>query len=395
MLALPSFLAVGRFLALLAWVGLAWNAWAAHPDVEAAKTAYRNGDFHETLNHLELAEHSPSATDEDRVAVCWYRAACLTALGQPDNAANSLDALVELRPMYQPDRSETPPNLRALLKARQDAWHQLHGVTLGPPMLSGAEFHVDLAGHVETVSQLRVFARAHGGSDFQAFDLPLQEGVARGALNSVTLWEDASRAGGMDVVVEAYNQKGALLAREGDALQPAFLAIQEADANVVLAVLRKPAAVTPEAATPTKPAAPAPAPNRVLGVTPWMWMGAPSLTCGACCAASFTSSLALAVASIVALVNQRPPAPGTRPNGVDPFPCLGSLSCLACGTGCVTFITSSLLGTCTGALFMAERYYLGVLPGPAPAAPTPTPPAPVDDEEIAQAVSFPVSTQRY
>lgn len=337
-----------RAIVLCAALLMPGLARAAHPDVEAAKTAYRNGDFAETLARLAAAEHSPAATEDDRIAINWYRAASFHAQGRTDEASAAIDELLKLRPLYQPERSETPPNLRALFKSRQDAYEERHGVWLADPVLDGAELRVPLSGHIEEVSSVRAFVRASGQSNFNAYDLSVDGAAATGKLADAELWEELAADGTLDLVVEAYGPRGALVARYGDALQPTRRPIDVTVAQK-LAEQLKPQPVEPVHA-PVSPSTTGPRRN---GFTPWMMMGALSFAAFACCGGTCASGIGFLVTSIATAIIT---------HGSPLFVPLLTLSSLSCSASCVSLGLSLLLGTCTATLWAAELYYVGSLP---------------------------------
>ncbi|MEW5854024.1 MAG: tetratricopeptide repeat protein, partial [Myxococcota bacterium] len=237
----------------------------AHPDVDAAKEAFARGEFRQALSKLERAERSPSKTEEDVVDMYWYRGASFHALGRTDDANRAFDALLELRPLYQPDKYESSPDLRAAFQSRATLYQQQKGVMLGPPSLDGATLSVPIIARAEKVSSVVVFVRTSGSVTYQSFTLPLVERGAQGVVGNRDFWQQAARVGSLDLVLEARNPGGVPLARAGDAVRPLEFKLTPAQLNAALnAVSAAPVDATPPLQTaapvPTAPAAsPAPA----------------------------------------------------------------------------------------------------------------------------------------
>ncbi|MEW5850383.1 MAG: tetratricopeptide repeat protein [Myxococcota bacterium] len=351
----------------------------AHPDVDAAKDAYLNGDFPAALNRLDEAERSPTATEEDRVAIHWYRAASHHAQGNTDEAAAALDRLLELRPLFQPDRDEAPPNLRALFQRRLTAYQEAHGVGVQQPAWDGARLVIPLTGHVEEASHVMIFARPPDTTDYVAFQLPVTGTHATGLLPDETLWHGVREAGAMDLVVEVQNARGVPLARAGNALVPLQLPVTPEQADIVLATV----APAPPPATPppgTEAANPAPPPTAQgekssgLPVTPWMGMAGCTGASTACLGlttflgATFFSGILLSEALL--------------PNGfggnIQGF--LAILSFSMCPVATVACVNSGLLSACTFTLFLSELYYVRGLAVPPPAVPLPRQPTEADED---------------
>ncbi|MEW5851614.1 MAG: hypothetical protein AB2A00_22685 [Myxococcota bacterium] len=192
----------------------------AHPDVDAARTAYGRGEVQAALVMLEQAERSPSITEDDLVQIHWYRAASLHALGRHDDAEKSLDALLELRPLFEPDRVETAPPLRAFFARRAEAYQRAHGVKLEAPILEGTTLRVPLSGKTEQVRTVQVFIRAPDEKTYRQFTLEASGREARGEVADTAVWDAVGGAGRVEVVLEARNKRGVPVARLGDAKEP-------------------------------------------------------------------------------------------------------------------------------------------------------------------------------
>jgi hypothetical protein len=344
-------------LALVMATRLSW----AHPDVDAARTAFAEGDFALVLKHLEDAERSPAATDEDRAAIHWYRAASLHALGRVGEASGSLDRLLSWRPLYQPDRAETPPRLRALFAERVAAYQAEHGVTLGPPRVEGMALAVDLAGHTEEVARVRVFLRPDPGAEFSPWDLEVAGGVARGVVGDVAFWARVAATGWLACVVEAHDVRGVPVARAGDALEPLVLVVTEENALAAARALAPPPEVTSSSAPSSAPAvagpvSPTPAESTAatlarLLATPWKVLGLATGGVGVCCFSSGLTSLVLAfLVPFAADI----PTPGSSPDPAA-LAALGSGSC--CCVSLFSCANAGALAGCTFSLLGAEVSY--------------------------------------
>lgn len=215
------------------------TARAATPEVEAGKAAFLKGDFRGSLARLEEASKSPSVTEADLVEVHWYRGAAFFALGKKKKADKEFDEVLALRPLYAPNKLETPPDVRAAFKKRSDRYQSKLGVTLEPPTLADGKLRVALGGHLEEAKSVAVFIRPVGDIRYQQLDLPVAEGAAQGALSERTLWERAEKNGKLEVVVEVHNQRGTPVARLGDAQEPLALAVSPEMAQAALAALKK------------------------------------------------------------------------------------------------------------------------------------------------------------
>src|SRR5512140_3276518 len=99
--ALPA--AVGLLL------GLAWSTpAAANVDIDGAKALFMKGDFRGALARLKQAEKSPALSEDELADLYWYRGAASFVLGRTPEATEAFDALLEVRPLHEPDARETP-----------------------------------------------------------------------------------------------------------------------------------------------------------------------------------------------------------------------------------------------------------------------------------------------
>ena len=228
----------------MAAVVLAAPSARAHPDVDAAVEAYRQGLFDQTLVKLAEAEGRLGLTEDDLVTIHWYRAACHLASGQNQRAAASFDRLLELRPLFDPGVLEASPTVRKMLEERRAAYMLEHGVQVSAPEVQSGAVRVQVLRHAQSVAGVAIFARALGDPTFGAFELPLASGVAQGPLADPMMWERAVAAGALEVVVEARGPRGTPLARVGSARHPLVVELKETDQAVQRAV-------TPPAPTPT------------------------------------------------------------------------------------------------------------------------------------------------
>ncbi|MBI5495556.1 MAG: hypothetical protein HY904_11075 [Deltaproteobacteria bacterium] len=236
------------------WLLGALPAWAS-PEVEAGKAAFLRGDLRPALAKLDEAARSPSVTEEELVDIHWFRGACYHALGKRDLSEKEFDALLAVRPLFTPNKLETPPDVRAAFKKRADHYLKAHGVTFGPPRLQGTALEVTLAGAVAEAREAFVFARAPGDVRYVQFPLALEGPKAQGELADAALWERAGAAGSLQVVLEARNRRGTPVARGGDAVQPLSLAVTPEAARVALDALKAKAQPAPEPAPPVQPLA--------------------------------------------------------------------------------------------------------------------------------------------
>ena len=134
----------------------------AHPDVDAGRALYKRGNFKQALVKLKDAERSPSLTEEDLLEVRWLKAASHQAAGQGKLAEAEFDALLDLRPLYEPDRLQAPPDLRALFQQRAVAWQSKSSIQVGDVRPAGAQLEVTVGGPPALAAQVALFVRAPG-----------------------------------------------------------------------------------------------------------------------------------------------------------------------------------------------------------------------------------------
>ncbi|MEW5848700.1 MAG: hypothetical protein AB2A00_07785 [Myxococcota bacterium] len=230
----------------------------AHPDLDAAKAALQRGEHRAALVSLERAERSPEITEEELVELHWTRGATYFQLGKTAEADRSFDALLTLRPLFEPNRLETPPDLRAAFRARAEAYQREKGVSVGAPRLEGKDLVVGLSGNVRDVGKVVAFVRAAGEATYRSFDVPLTGAVGRAPLAKLDLWEELARSGKLEVVVEARNRRGVPVARNGDAVKPLELPVPAAQSSAVIKELTPKPEPPPVAATPPVTAPPPP-----------------------------------------------------------------------------------------------------------------------------------------
>lgn len=235
--------------ALLAGCCVGMPAWA-HPELDAAKELFEKADVRGALKRLDRAERSPSKTEDEIVEMHWYRAACLHALHKEADATRSFDAVLELRPLYEPDTRAFPPELRNAFQKRATAYKAERGVLLGPPVLDGNRMAVAVTRFPEKVARVIVFVRGARAGAFLPFPLTVSSGEARGTIGDRTLWEEARASGKLSVVVEAQSAREVPLARLGDAVRPLELSVDARTVDAALAIFATPPTPKTEAAPP-------------------------------------------------------------------------------------------------------------------------------------------------
>lgn len=237
---------------------LLWSSTVlAHPDVEEAKKAFARGEFKLALMRLDKAERAPDRSDDDTIEMLWVRGATLYRLGKKADADRSFDQLLASRPLYEPDKYEVAPDLRKAFGARAQAYDAQHGVRLGPPTLVGDQLVVVLEKNAGQVASLRVFTRVAGDLSYQPNTWRVDGGQGSGPVGAAALWERLARGGNLEVAVEALNERGAPVARLGDAANPQRVTVSPEAAQAVLEALApKPApAPAPVAQNPAPTAA--------------------------------------------------------------------------------------------------------------------------------------------
>jgi uncharacterized RDD family membrane protein YckC len=342
----------------------------AHPDVDAARAAYMEGDFVGTLSRLEAAERAPSATEADRVNIFWYRAASFHALGRAADAALAMDALLALRPMFVPNRAEASPDLRAALAERQRAYQEARGVTLGDAELLPPLVRVELRGHPEGVGRVVAFVRVPPETDYTPVALQVTGTTAEGDLATPNLWQRAGQQGRLELVLEAYTARGALAARQGDALTPVVLPVTSEMAGRAVSQLQDHAmvlapaavAVSASAPPPSVATAPPPAPATVekatspyrFGFPPWFFMLLTTGVTAACGAMGFGGCSTLGMLTSALAVSN-----GDGNETTSTLMILAALMTgLTCSVTALLFCAAVPLSGCTGVLWVADFFYV-------------------------------------
>ncbi len=224
-------------------VALVWSTRAlAHPDIDAAREMLAKGDFRTALLRLERAELSPELKEDELADVHWYRGVIRHTMGQEDLAQESFDAVLRLRPLFTPDRLETPPPLRAAFQQRAAAYQADHGIALSVAGVQGTTLFVYLQGHPEEASTLVLFVRVAGASIYQKQELPTEgRAMVPARITDRAWWESFPAEGGvMEVVLEARNARSTPLARAGDARAPLKITVPAEERTRALTELAPP-----------------------------------------------------------------------------------------------------------------------------------------------------------
>ncbi len=216
----------GVRLCVLATV-LAGSPAAAEPPaaLTSARDAYRRGNFLLAMEQVRTARQSPQATRSDVVECLWLEAMCQFALGHKPEADAVFDVLLEIEPLYEPPRALAPPDARAALAQRAQRYQQAHGVTLGQPTLDGPRLSVTLEGELARVDAVVFYVRPKDGLTFLQHRVALDGANASVVLEQGDVLADATRRGGMELVVEAFNRAGGAVGRLGNAQTPLVLQV--------------------------------------------------------------------------------------------------------------------------------------------------------------------------
>jgi len=226
-------------------------ALAEPASLAAARASYDQGEFLGALSQLAEAQRSPELTEDGQVQVHWLRGACFHALDRTEEANRSFDALLKMRPLFQPNPYETPPDLRTLFGARADAYRQQLGVSIGAVQFNKAELEIGVQGNV---AWLVCFVRTPGETQYRKAEARVQDKRAHIPLSDEALWARVSASGKLEVVLEARNPEGVAVARAGDALTPLQLTPTAAQMAAATAALRKePPAPAKAALSPKSP----------------------------------------------------------------------------------------------------------------------------------------------
>lgn len=226
---------------------------AAHPDIEAARAQYFAGNPKGALQHLDEALKSPALTEDELVDVHFLRGASLFVIGRTQEAEKSFDTVLGLRPLYAPNKRETPPEIRDSFRARADAWQRANGVQLETPSVDGKTWIVRMKGKVAGIARVAVFARPRGETAYREVLLEAQGPVARGDVTDEILWNSGATAGALDVVLEARNARNVPISQAGDAMHPLQLPLTREQADAALKLLKPPAPVEKPAEKPPAP----------------------------------------------------------------------------------------------------------------------------------------------
>jgi TonB family protein len=109
---MTSRLAALTVLALV-FIGIGIERAAAQSlTIQQVKDLYAEAAYEDALGVLSKLPATESMTEAGR-----YRAACLIALGRPDEAQTAIAAIVQEHPEYRPDPSETSPRVIELFNA--------------------------------------------------------------------------------------------------------------------------------------------------------------------------------------------------------------------------------------------------------------------------------------
>ncbi|MEW5849247.1 MAG: hypothetical protein AB2A00_10555, partial [Myxococcota bacterium] len=248
-----------RHLAVLALSLATGSVLAANVKKEVAdgRAAYLDGDLRTALYRLTEAQRAAEVDEDDLVVIHWYSGASLYGLGRPRAADDAFDALLRIRPLYAPDRMETPPDLRAAFSARARLYQQQNGVTFGLPTLRGANITVPLSGPIDAVARLVLFARPAGTPTYRSFDLTLEKQEGTAIIGDRAIWENALKKGKLEIVLEARRDNGVPLSRAGDGTHPLEVPLTPQQCEAALSALTAP----PPSPAPAPPTPPAPSPR--------------------------------------------------------------------------------------------------------------------------------------
>ncbi len=231
----------------------------AHPDVDEARAAFERGDFLATLSRLQRAEQSPTLSEDEMVALYWYRGAANHVLRRMPETNRAFDALLELRPLHTPDEGEAAPDLLRAYQGRVDAFAKRCPGAIQTPRLEGRDVVFQLeTSPCRPVERVVVFARPHGARTFTPHEALALPGLVRVTVRDNAMWDGLKNGGTLEVVVEARNARGVAQLRAGDAVRPLMMDIPGAQLPPVAAA---PQPTKPVAAPAPGPTTPAPAPD--------------------------------------------------------------------------------------------------------------------------------------
>lgn len=103
--------ALGLVLAVTASVCAASSSDDA---LDRAKTLYVSADYDEALAVLNRLDST--AATEDAMSVAEYRVFCLLALDRRDEARESIDRILQNRPLYMPTEDEASPRIQSIFR---------------------------------------------------------------------------------------------------------------------------------------------------------------------------------------------------------------------------------------------------------------------------------------
>lgn len=223
----------------------------AHPAVQEAQRAYERGAPGVALAALEGVESDPTFATDDLIQVHWYRGACLYALGRTAEGDAAFERLLELRPLYEPNRLLASPALRSAFMAKAEQFRRTRGILIGAPVLQGAMLVVPLWRHGERVHRVMAFVRATGDPTYYEFACSILGDKAAGVISDVELIRRTAKRDMLEVVLEARDAHGTPLARLGDGQHPLVISVGSEDRVKALEALlqdqqQDPAGTTPD-----------------------------------------------------------------------------------------------------------------------------------------------------
>lgn len=233
------------------------NAAATHPDIEAARAQVAKARLVQALPLLDRAERSPELTDEDLLTIHWMRVVVHHGMGKVDKEQASMDAVLAMRPLYEPDPLATPPDLRAAFVERASAYQRSVGTSLSIKAVRGAHVWVEVVSRGAAPAHVVLFVRAPGTARYEKHEAPVVAGAADVVVSSVELWKAGKAAQKLEVVLEARRADGVAVARAGDAVAPLTQVLAAAQADGALKELAPappPAAEKPAEKSPAAPA---------------------------------------------------------------------------------------------------------------------------------------------
>jgi hypothetical protein len=313
--------------------------------VDDAGHAMEAKDHARAITLLRRAEVDDSLDREDRTRLLWMLGSAYHLTGRTSESARAFDTLLHLEPLFTPDARATPAPLKAAFQSRVFLYQQSRGVFLDTPKLKGREVVVPVTDPTGRVHGVTAQARPAGGGTLTAWPLTLSGGVARGPLGDAGLWDAAGQVGAWEVVIEARDREGVLLARQGTPGAPLRLAVapppepalpaRDAPPAREAAVARPSEAKPPGAESldeiPRVPAAMSQSKAKPFPLAGVAWGGALLLAAASAATPVFGAvALAGAVATVVAPTQVAVPVPGvTNTQKAGLFLALGVVQCVA------------------------------------------------------------------